>query len=296
MSSVTRYAARTCPVPPADDTGHQHSFGSGLERDVAVPSAPVRGGGEGLGDAAAGVRRVDHLVDDAEVEAAAHAALEPAVLGDEAGDQRWPVLGVGRGEPFAVQHLDGGLGAHHRHLGGGPGQRWPTPTAARSGTARAMLGDLLPAGVCRAEAFDDAEPAALFPAALFPAEEALVARAVPGRRREFATARRCARRALAELGFPPASILTGRRGEPCWPAAVAGAITHCAGYRTAAVGRLGEVTAVGVDAEPNAPLPAGVLDLVALPEERAQLGRPGDVCWTGCCSARRSPSTRRATR
>jgi 4'-phosphopantetheinyl transferase EntD len=44
---------------------------------------------------------------------------------------------------------------------------------------------------------------------------------------------------------------------------------HHALYRAAAVARTGVVASVGIDAEPNAPLPAGVLDEVSLPEERA---------------------------
>ncbi|MEU1240795.1 4'-phosphopantetheinyl transferase superfamily protein [Micromonospora parva] len=113
------------------------------------------------------------------------------------------------------------------------------------------------------EAFDDVRPAPLFPE-----EQALVVRAVEKRRREFATARRCSREALAVLGFPPAPLLPGERGAPQWPAGVVGSITHCAGYRAATVARDSSVWTIGVDAEPNAPLPEGVLETVAGPAER----------------------------
>jgi len=127
----------------------------------------------------------------------------------------------------------------------------------------ALLERLVPAGVVTAEAFDDAHNIVLFP------EEAeLVRRSVPKRQREFATARWCAREALARLGLPPTPILPGAHGAPKWPDSVAGAITHCDGYRGVALGRASEIEMLGLDAEPNGPLPAGVLDSIALPEER----------------------------
>ena len=60
-------------------------------------------------------------------------------------------------------------------------------------------------------------------------------------------------------------------------------MTHCAGYRAAALARSDEVRTIGLDAEPNEPLPGGVLDIVSLPAERDRLahmsaGYPG-VAW-----------------
>ena len=72
------------------------------------------------------------------------------------------------------------------------------------------------------------------PAELFPEERALMARAAESRGREFATARACARIALARLGRPAVALLLGLGGAPQWPEAVAGSITHGAGYRAAA--------------------------------------------------------------
>ncbi|WP_373296342.1 MULTISPECIES: 4'-phosphopantetheinyl transferase family protein [Streptomyces] len=108
---------------------------------------------------------------------------------------------------------------------------------------------------------------------LFPEEEAVVARAVEKRRREFATGRRCARLALAALGHAPAPLLPGTRGAPGWPAGVVGAISHCDGYRVAAVARDTDLAALGIDAEPALPPPGGVLEAVSLPQERAALDR-----------------------
>jgi 4'-phosphopantetheinyl transferase EntD len=108
-------------------------------------------------------------------------------------------------------------------------------------------------------------------AELFPEEEAAVGRAVDRRRREFVTARACARRALEQLGLPVQPIPSGNRGAPQWPSGVVGSITHCEGYRACAVGRREDVATVGIDAEPNLPLPDGVLGDIALPEEMSRL-------------------------
>jgi 4'-phosphopantetheinyl transferase EntD len=105
--------------------------------------------------------------------------------------------------------------------------------------------------------------------ALFPEEEEAVLKAIPARRAEFRTSRACARQALAGLGLPPGPIPRGLRGEPQWPKGVVGSITHCSGYRAAAVAWARDVTGVGIDAEPNRPLPAGVLEQIARAEEIA---------------------------
>jgi 4'-phosphopantetheinyl transferase EntD len=141
-----------------------------------------------------------------------------------------------------------------------------------------VIETLLPADVVSVEAFED-DPDAV----LFPAEEATLGRAVEKRRREFTTGRICAHRALRELGVQAGPVLPGPRREPVWPAGVVGSITHCAGYRAAAVARSDRIATVGIDAEPHAAVPAGVLDTVALPEERAWVAalrsRQPEVCW-----------------
>ncbi|WP_245594427.1 4'-phosphopantetheinyl transferase family protein [Actinospica robiniae] len=106
-----------------------------------------------------------------------------------------------------------------------------------------------------------------------PGEVERVERAVPSRRAEFATGRACARRALARLDLPPRAIPAGPRGEPLWPAGIIGSITHCAGYRGAVLARTAQIATIGIDAEPNAELPDGLLKLISLPEERDRLER-----------------------
>ncbi len=128
-----------------------------------------------------------------------------------------------------------------------------------------MLEQILPASVVVRSTRGDLD------AELYPEEEVLVERAVEKRRREFITARACAREALAELGQARRAILSGPKGEPLWPAGVVGSITHCDGYRACALARATDLTTLGVDAEPNLPLPDGLLGDIALPEEREAL-------------------------
>lgn len=129
-----------------------------------------------------------------------------------------------------------------------------------------MIGTLLPAAVVVADATGP-----LPGEALLPEEEPLVAAAVGHRRAEFTTVRTCARIALAELGVGPVPVLSGPKREPLWPAGVVGSITHCDGYRAAAVARAADVVSLGIDAEPHRALPDGILDRVSLPAERAHL-------------------------
>ncbi|GAA2794578.1 4'-phosphopantetheinyl transferase family protein [Streptomyces showdoensis] len=132
-----------------------------------------------------------------------------------------------------------------------------------------MIEELLPRPVATAEAFGDPAGAPV----PFPGEEHLLARAVPARRREFTTARTCARRALGGLGLPPVAIPYAEPSRaPRWPDGIVGSITHCAGYRAAAVARDTDLVALGFDAEPHAALDnTGVLHLVTGAEERAHL-------------------------
>lgn len=148
---------------------------------------------------------------------------------------------------------------------------------------RRVLSSLFPPEVAVEECFGDPEDAVLMPG-----EEAVIARAVDKRRLEYITTRHLARNALARLGFPPVAIGTGGNREPLWPAGVVGSMTHCQGYRAAAVAQAGgagseAVTGIGIDAEPHGPLPDGVYDTIARPDEMPVMAalatqRP-DVHW-----------------
>jgi 4'-phosphopantetheinyl transferase EntD len=80
-------------------------------------------------------------------------------------------------------------------------------------------------------------------------ESALAGVKDPRRRREYVTTRACARAALERLEVEPVPILSGRHGEPLWPEGVTGSLTHCPGYRAAAVARTSDITSIGIDAE-----------------------------------------------
>lgn len=125
-----------------------------------------------------------------------------------------------------------------------------------------MIEEILPKEVIAVEARDDMQDISLFPG-----EEAALGQAVEKRRREFTTARACARAAFAQLGLPAVPVVNGDRGEPQWPAGIVGSITHCDSYRACAIARSSEIASIGIDAEPNAALPDGVLTEIARPEE-----------------------------
>ncbi|MEV0977539.1 4'-phosphopantetheinyl transferase superfamily protein [Streptomyces sp. NPDC049915] len=131
-----------------------------------------------------------------------------------------------------------------------------------------MIEELLPSCVVTVETYDlDGADEAL----LHPEEAAVVARAVPKRRREFAAVRACARRAMDKLGVEPQPLLPGERGAPRWPRGVTGSMTHCEGYAAAALVAAADLASLGIDAEPHGPLPDGVLPTVSLPSERRRL-------------------------
>ncbi|MGN9913459.1 4'-phosphopantetheinyl transferase family protein [Phytohabitans sp. LJ34] len=141
-----------------------------------------------------------------------------------------------------------------------------------------MIKRILPPYLTYAESFDDANDESLFP------EEAkVVEHAVEKRRREFTTGRICARRALRQLGRPAVPLLPGAHGEPRWPAGIVGSITHCSGYRGAVVGEASQATSIGIDAEPNEPLPGTLLATISHAEERSDVDlltrRYSGVCW-----------------
>lgn len=139
-----------------------------------------------------------------------------------------------------------------------------------------MIESILPNGVVSAELF--ADPPGLTP---HPLEAPLVAKAVDKRKREFTSARHCARVAMEKLGVEPAPIMRGKSGAPQWPKGVVGSLTHCDGYRGAVLAYSMQVRSVGIDAEPHGPLPDGVLGAVSLEAEREWLATVGseDVHW-----------------
>jgi 4'-phosphopantetheinyl transferase EntD len=133
-----------------------------------------------------------------------------------------------------------------------------------------VIEELLPDTVVAVEAHGNDDAGHL---PLLPQEEPLVARAVAKRRREFTAVRSCARRAMEKLGVPAQPVLNGERGAPIWPAGLTGSMTHCDGYCAAALVRAADLASLGIDAEPDGPLPEGVLPSVSLPAEAERLRR-----------------------
>jgi 4'-phosphopantetheinyl transferase EntD len=60
-------------------------------------------------------------------------------------------------------------------------------------------------------------------------------------------------------------------------------MTHCGGYRAAAVAHNRDLCTLGIDAEPHEPLPAGVLDVISGEQEQDNLSElaaaDGTTCW-----------------
>jgi 4'-phosphopantetheinyl transferase EntD len=117
--------------------------------------------------------------------------------------------------------------------------------------------------------------------ALYREERELIApQAVERRRREFATGRYCARRALAALGLPLSGpLLRGPDGAPSWPDGVRGSITHCPGYRAAAVARTADARALGIDAELPRPLSPAATAALTTAAEREGLPPHPRLPW-----------------
>jgi 4'-phosphopantetheinyl transferase EntD len=141
-----------------------------------------------------------------------------------------------------------------------------------------MIEQILPQCVSAFDVRSDCAPD------LFPVERAYVSRAVDTRKREFSTARRCAREALSGLGITPQAIGVGEHGQPLWPTGCVGSITHCLGYRGSAVGLAIDLAGIGIDAELNNPLAADLMATIALPAEierlhRLSLSQP-EIHWT----------------
>lgn len=142
---------------------------------------------------------------------------------------------------------------------------------------KSILSSILPATAFAAELIGE------MPSPEILAEEAAVLgpAAVDKRRREFATGRWLAHRALEQLGAASIPILSGANRQPIWPEGVVGSITHCRGYCAAAVAFASDLAALGIDAEEHEPLPRDILGVVARPEEQQWIAAraAGAIHW-----------------
>ena len=108
--------------------------------------------------------------------------------------------------------------------------------------------------------------------ALLRDEVAAFATSVVKVRRASGAARIVARQLLARLGHPECPIPRAASGAPVWPGDVVGSLAHDARVAVAAVAASRDVGALGIDIEPAECLPSELLDLVATPQERLEIG------------------------
>ena len=103
------------------------------------------------------------------------------------------------------------------------------------------------------------------PAALWPGEE--LPNAVPSRLAEFAAGRAAARAAMVAAGLAPAAVPVGSDRAPIWPSGVVGSISHCTGAQMAISAKSTYFQGLGLDLEPEIPIPAELWSSVLRPEE-----------------------------
>lgn len=78
--------------------------------------------------------------------------------------------------------------------------------------------------------------------------------AIPSRIKEFTAGRSAARAAMEALGIPFSAVLQGAGGEPVWPDAICGSISHTDAFAVAFVARKGVYESVGVDIDDDRPI------------------------------------------
>lgn len=112
------------------------------------------------------------------------------------------------------------------------------------------------------------------------AELAVVERAIDKRKKEFATGRKLARAALAELDHQGVEILNGPDRAPIWPSGIAGSISHCDRVAVVAMTRAAHGT-IGVDVEHRDELKRELWKTVFLPHEISALDADFDASMRG---------------
>ncbi len=131
------------------------------------------------------------------------------------------------------------------------------------------LRDRLPSSIALASAKIEDRVATLFPYEL---DE--IRRAVPSRRAEFSTGRWLARQLLNARGIDPLPIGKGPNGNPLWPDAVRGSISHSHDTCIAIVASAAEFLGVGVDIEYDIIADSSAQELILTRNERAQYHSP----------------------
>lgn len=89
----------------------------------------------------------------------------------------------------------------------------------------------------------------------------------------FLSGRDCAAQALRLLGAESDVVGRSEKGVPLWPTDVCGSIAHDQHRAVAVVARREHWLALGVDVEPDAPLPEDAASIALTPAERVALHR-----------------------
>lgn len=105
------------------------------------------------------------------------------------------------------------------------------------------------------------------------AEEALIARAVAKRQREFRAGRHAAHSLFKQHNVQCEALLTGVQREPMWPPGWVGSITHTRGYCAAAIAANDHYRGIGLDVEQARPLQPELIDSLCTRREQDQLQR-----------------------
>lgn len=102
--------------------------------------------------------------------------------------------------------------------------------------------------------------------AMLAGEAALVERAQPARRTEFAAGRAAARCAMTQLGLAPSMVLAGDDRAPIWPDGLVGSISHT---KTLCIAALSDRDiSIGIDVEEDTALDADLIPAICTPLER----------------------------
>jgi 4'-phosphopantetheinyl transferase EntD len=141
-----------------------------------------------------------------------------------------------------------------------------TPQNLKGCLNRSILSAMLGEGI----EVEMAEPT-LLSQDLYPEELQYIAGAVSKRKAEFATARTCARRALARLGVSPCALVPRVDRSPSWPNGVVGSIAHTTGCGVVAVTDASEIIGIGLDIELDTPLEPNLERMICTDRERRWL-------------------------
>lgn len=114
------------------------------------------------------------------------------------------------------------------------------------------------------------------------AERAAVSAAVLKRQREFLSGRAAARRLLTRLGHSGGDLLPQPSRAPAWPAGIVGSISHCDRAFLVVAAPSSVLGGIGIDCEPDEPLPPELWERICSPRELAWLESQEPAsrgCW-----------------